>query len=421
MTYDEAITYIHGVSNFFCKPGLDRIRELCLGLGDPQEKLKFIHLTGTNGKGSCCAMLSSILQEAGYKVGLFTSPYVKEFNERMRINGESIPNEVLARLTERVRTVAEKMADSPTEFELITAIAFEYFKDEGCDVVVLEVGMGGRYDATNIIGSPLLSVITGVAIDHTAFLGDTVERIAYEKAGIIKKGSTALYGGESAEAEAIIAEETAKKQSKLYKTDYSRLHIVRSDLDGTAFNYKDRSNLHISLLGSYQPRNACIVLDAIDLLSNAGITADEEAVRRGLKQAKWAARFEILSRDPLIVFDGAHNPQGVAAAVESIKNYFGEKRVIIVSGVLRDKDYHAIARSISTVAKEVYTITPENSRALTAEEYAGIYRDNGICATACPSVSEAITLGKASATDNSTALLCLGSLYTYGEVISALE
>lgn len=421
MTYEEAIEYIHGVSNFFCKPGLDRIRELCFGLGDPQKNLRFIHVTGTNGKGSVCSMLNSVLCEAGYKVGLFTSPYVLEFNERMRVNGENIPNDRLAALTEKVKAVAEKMADRPTEFELITAIAFEYFYEEKCNVVVLEVGMGGRYDATNIIDSSLLSIITGIAIDHTAFLGDTVEKIAYEKAGIIKPNSVALYGGENMVAEGVIADETAKKQSILCKTDYSKLKIISSDLGGTTFDYRSRSGLKLSLLGSYQPKNAAIVLDALDNLSGIGLYASEDAIRNGLLKAKWPARFEIIGKYPLAIFDGAHNPQGIAAAVDSIKAYFGDRRVVIMSGVLRDKDYETIADSLSEVAAEVYTITPDSPRALDAEKYSEIISKRGIAATPCISVAQALALSKKKASELNTALFCLGSLYTYGEVINALK
>lgn len=421
MTYQEALNYIHGVSNFFCKPGLDRIRELCEGLGNPQNELKFIHVGGTNGKGSFCAMTDSILRAAGYKVGLYTSPYVREFNERMRVNGDNITNDTLARITEKVKQVAEKMSDSPTEFELITAIAFEYFIEEKCDIVILEVGMGGRLDATNIIPTPEIAVITGVAIDHTAFLGDTIEQIASEKAGIIKEKSTAIFGGENIDAEKVIKEEVIKKQSILYKTDYSRLKIKNSDLGGTMFDYRDRCELKISLLGSYQPKNAAIVLDAIDILSRRGFSIKEEDIRRGLLDARWPARFEIIGKDPMIIFDGAHNPQGIDAAVKSVKTYFGDKRVVVLSGVLRDKDYNKIANSICTIANKVFTITPDNPRALSAKEYARLYREKGIEATACGSIEEAILQGKKLAYENGTALLCLGSLYTYGSVIKAME
>lgn len=421
MTYEQALNYIHGVSNFFCKPGLDRIKELCAGLNNPEKSLKFIHVGGTNGKGSVCAMLSSVLSCAGFKVGLYTSPYVREFNERMRINGENIPNDTLARITERVKKVAEKMADSPTEFELITAIALEYFKEEGCQVVIWEVGMGGRLDATNVIDTPLLSIITGVDIDHTAFLGDTIEKISYEKAGIIKSGVPILFGGESSVAEAVIAAEAEKKQTILCKTDYSKLKIHLSDLSGTTFDYRSRKGVKVSLLGSYQPKNASVVLDALDNLSSTGLKVSEENIREGLLSARWQARFEIINKNPLVIFDGAHNPQGISAAVESIKTYFPNERVVIISGVLRDKDYNTIAKSISEVAEEVYSITPDNPRALSAEDYAEVYRSLKIKATPCKSIAEALAHAIDCAKKNSTAVCCLGSLYTYCEVMAELN
>ena len=414
MTYDEAIKYIHSVSNFFCKPGLERIRGLCRGLGDPQNELKFIHIGGTNGKGSTSAMLDSILHEAGYKVGLYTSPFVRVFNERMRVNGENIPDSTLARLTERAKAVAEKMADSPTEFELITAIAFDYFREEGCDLVILEVGMGGRLDATNIIGAPLLSIITGISLDHTAFLGDTIEKIAAEKAGIIKAGTPTLWGGTDPAAEAVISENAEKMQSTLYKTDYSALEITKSDLTGSEFSYQG-NEYKITLLGSYQPRNAATVLEAVKRLP---LAIGEEAKRRGLLKAKWPARFEIIKKDPTVIFDGGHNAEGISAAVESIKTYFGKKRVVVVTGVLRDKEYGKIADAISSVALEAFTVTPNNPRALSAEEYAGVL---SCPARACENIDEAVRLGIESALINGTALLCLGSLYTYSEIISLIE
>ena len=420
MTYDEALSYIHSVSNFFCKPGLERIRELCHGLGDPQKSLKFIHVGGTNGKGSVCSMLNSVLLEAGYKVGLYTSPYVLVFNERMRVNGENISDATLSRLTEKVKAIADKMEDKPTEFELITAIAFEYFKEEKCDVVILEVGMGGRLDATNIIDNPLLSIITGIALDHTAFLGDTLEKITEEKSGIIKPGSMVLFGGGEGVSEAVIAENARRTKSVLYKTDYSELKIASFDLNGTTFEYKKRKEIKISLLGSYQPKNAAIVIDAIDLLSKVAIHVSDQQLRAGLIKATWHARFEIISRDPLIIFDGAHNPQGISAAVESIKSYFGDRKVVVISGVLRDKDYVAIAESLSKVSSHAFTITPENPRALSAEKYAFILEQKGISALPCISIHEALENASKKAKQRDTAILCLGSLYTYGDIIRTI-
>ena len=419
MTYDEALNYIHGVSNFFCKPGLERITALCDMLGHPEKDLKFIHVAGTNGKGSFCSMTDSVLRAAGYKVGLYTSPYIYEFNERMRVNGENIPNDTLCELTEYVKEFADKMEDSPTEFELITAIAFEYFKREKVDVVVLEVGMGGLFDSTNIIRNPLLSVITGIALDHMAFLGDTVEKIAAEKAGIIKDNAPVLYGGEDDAAREVIKNVAKDKGSEYYETDYTALKVDRTDLSGTEFSYRGE-DMKIKLLGLYQPKNASVVIDAVKLLRSRGLEISDSALKSGLASATWRARFEIIENDPLVIFDGAHNPQGIRAATDSIKTYFKDHKVCVFTGVLKDKDYNVIAKTLAEVTDTAFTITPNNPRALTAEEYAEVLRSYGIDSTPCKDVSEALKLGKAAAKKKGTALCCLGSLYTYVEVIEAL-
>lgn len=420
MTYEEALKYIHGISWTFCKPGLDRISELCERLGNPEKNLKFIHVAGTNGKGSTASMLSSILQSAGYKVGLYTSPFIYRFNERMRVNGADIPDDQLAQITEYVKPFADSMKDTPTEFELITAIAFEYFKREECDVIVLEAGMGGRLDSTNVIRNPLLSIITGIALDHTAFLGDTVEKIAKEKAGIIKDNAPVLFGGEDKIAAEVILGVANTATSKFYQSDYSKLTINSSSLSGTVFDYKNRQNLKIKLLGSYQPKNASLVLDAVDLLNERGLCISENAIYDGLLSATWRARFEIIKQNPMVIFDGAHNPQGIDVAVESIKHYFNEKKVVIMTGVLRDKDYNVIAKRISEVSERAFTITPDNPRALTAEEYSKVLSGFGVTATACESIGEALMCGIEQAKQDNTALCCLGSLYTYVDVIKEL-
>ena len=421
MNYTEALEYIHNVSWVFSKPGLERTAELCRRLGNPERGLKFIHVAGTNGKGSFCSMLSSVLTAAGLKVGLYTSPYIYRFNERMRVDGEDIPDGVLAEITEAVKPIADSMEDKPTEFELITAIAFEYFRRSGCEVVVLEAGMGGRLDSTNVIRNPLLSVITGIALDHTAFLGDTVEKIAMEKAGIIKDGAPLLYGGEDERAEAVIRKVAEERGSRFLRTDYGRLSVKGFDLSGSIFDYKERFDLKISLLGSYQPRNAAMVLEAVDALRERGVAISEQAVYEGLRDARWRARFEIISEEPTVIFDGAHNPQGIDAAVDSIKRYFGERRVTVFTGVLADKDYRAVARRLSEVADRAFTITPDNKRALSAEDFAEVLREYGVNALPCSSVAEALEKGRAAAREAGTALCCLGSLYTYVDVIKEIE
>ena len=421
MNYTEALEYIHGVNWTFCKPGLERISELCRGLGNPEKKLKFVHVAGTNGKGSFCSMLESVLRAAGYKTGLYTSPFVKVFNERMRVMGENIEDEALAKITERVRPVADAMKDKPTEFELITAIAFEYFYESGCDVVVLEAGMGGRLDSTNVITTPLLSVITGIALDHTDYLGDTIEKIAGEKAGIIKPSIPVFYGGEDDTARGVIKKRAEELNSSYYDVDYNDIKNASFSLNGASFDFRDHKDIRIGLLGEYQTRNASAVISAVDILKAGGLNISEEALKSGLASAKWPARFEIIRRDPLVIFDGAHNPQGISSAVESIKRYFGDEKVLVLSGVLRDKDYNFIAGKLSEIAKAAFTLTPDSPRALSAEDYAATLSSHGVPATPYPSIADALRAAIKAATETNSALVCLGSLYTYADVTRVIE
>ena len=416
MTYQEALSYIHSINWTFCKPGLERISTLCEKLGNPQDSLKFIHVAGTNGKGSFCSMLDSVLRDAGYKVGLYTSPYIKEFGERMRFDGQNIADDELTEITELVKPFADEMTDKPTEFELITAIAFEYFKRKGCDVVVLEAGLGGRLDSTNVIKTPILSVITGIALEHTEILGDTVEKIAAEKAGIIKNGVPVMYGGTDDVANEVISKKAREMGCAYTRVDRSTLKIHKSNLEGTKFSFGAHENMEISLLGTYQTQNASNVLTAIDILRENGFAIDENAVKSGLKSAKWCARFEIINKDPLVIYDGAHNPQGVENAVLSIRQYFGNTKVCILSGVMRDKDYNYMADCISPVAERVFTVTPDNPRSLPAEKYAEVFCQKGVYANGYATVKEAVDAAMAYAKENNKALICLGSLYMYGEV-----
>ncbi len=256
MNYEETLAYIHRVNSAFCKPGLERITELCRRLGDPQKELRFIHVAGTNGKGSFCAMTESILRAAGYRTGLYTSPYIRCFNERMQVYGEEISNEELIELTELLRPIVEEMEDKPTEFEMITALAFEFFRRHCVDVVVLEVGLGGRLDSTNVIRNPLLSVITGIDFDHTQLLGNTLQAIAAEKGGVIKDGAPVLYGGKASSALGTISALAAMRGSRLYHTDRSLLKVDSWSIEGTCFDFGDRKGLQLPLLGTFQPLNA---------------------------------------------------------------------------------------------------------------------------------------------------------------------
>ncbi len=421
MNYTECLDYIHSISWTFCKPGLERIGELCKRLGYPQKELKFVHVAGTNGKGSFCSMLSSVLREAGCNVGLYTSPFITVFNERMQINGENISNDELIELTELIRPIADSMEDKPTEFELITALAFEYFRRHKCDVVVLEAGMGGRLDSTNIIESSLLSVITGIALDHTAFLGDTTEKIAKEKAGIIKSGCPVLFGGYNDSAEEVISETAKAQGSKYFATRQKKINVTLFTLGGSTFDYGEHKDMEISLLGEYQPRNAANVICAVDILRERGLEISDAALRQGLKKARWHARFEVLADSPLVIFDGAHNPEGIASAVKSIKLYFGDEKVYLLTGVLRDKDYTAIANDLATVAEKAFTVTPPSPRALEAEAYADVLFNAGIFARAADNMEATVKLAVDEARMNKKPLVCLGSLYLYSSLTPIIK
>ena len=421
MNYEQALQYIHSVNWAFCKPGLERITALCEALGNPQNKLRFIHVAGTNGKGSTSSMLASVLESAGYRTGLYTSPYIRTFCERIRVNGENIPKEELARLTERIRPIADAMEDKPTEFELITALAFAYFEACACDVVVLEVGLGGRLDSTNVIENTALSIITGIDFDHTALLGNTIEEIAYEKAGIIKENRPVLFGGSHGAAYDTVEKVATQKNAPFYTVDRSSYLQKEATLDGTTFDYLHYTDMHLPLLGAYQSYNATLVLTAIELLKGQGFAIDEEAVRQGLARVRWPARFELLSRDPIIIYDGGHNPEGVRAAVASVKAYFGEQRVNLLSGVMADKDRGEMIETMKPIIARAFTVTPNNPRSLAATDYAAQLTSHGIAASSYASVAEGVRAAIESSKQEGMPLVCLGSLYLYEEVEAAIR
>ena len=421
MNYEQALEYIHSVNWAFCKPGLERITALCEALGNPQNKLRFIHVAGTNGKGSTSSMLASILQSAGYRTGLYTSPYIRTFCERIRVDGENIPKEELAALTERIRPIADAMEDKPTEFELITALAFSYFEACACDVVVLEVGLGGRLDSTNVIENTALSIITGIDFDHTALLGNTIEEIAYEKAGIIKEQRPVLFGTSHGAAYDTVEQVALEKNAPFCAVDRSSYLQKNATLEGTTFDYLHYTDMHLPLLGAYQPYNATLVLTAIELLKEQGFAIDDEAVRNGLADVRWPARFELLSRHPIIIYDGGHNPEGVRAAVASVREYFGNQRVNILSGVMADKDREEMIETIKPIVARAFTVTPNNPRSLAANEYAAQLASYDISATSYASVAEGVRIAIESSIKENIPLVCLGSLYLYEEVEAAVR
>ena len=415
MTADEAIKFIHEKLWQGSRPGLSRTRELLSKMGDPQDCLRFIHIAGTNGKGSVAAMLASILRESGLTVGLYTSPYISRFNERMQVNGEPISDAELAEITGMCAPLAMSMADPPTEFELVTAIAMEFFRRRGCSAVVLEVGMGGRLDSTNVIDSPVCSVIANIGLDHTRELGGTVEKIAAEKAGIIKSGRPVVTYDLPENVEAVFAQRCRELGCRLHRADFGAIVPVSDSRSGQVFSYKKHTGLSLPLLGAHQLKNAAVVLETVEVLRENGFDLCESAVRRGLLRVVWPARFEVLREKPFFVVDGGHNPQCAETVADNLKRYFPGMKTVVLFGVLADKDYMGLARILDTAADEFVTITPESPRALGAEVLAEKINILGKPVVSCPDIDAGIE--KALALAGEGGVVCsVGSLYTAGRV-----
>ena len=421
MTIEETMSYIHATEWQGSRPGLSRIRALCHALGDPQDTLTCIHIAGTNGKGSTSAMLASILRAAGYRVGLFTSPYIYRFGERIQINGVPIPDEALCRVIEEIRPAVDAMEDRPTEFELITAAGLVYFAEEKVDIAVVEVGMGGRLDATNVLPAPLLSVITGIALDHTAYLGDTLEAIAAEKAGILKRTSAAVCGMMPDAAAQVIAEVATSQDIYCGFADPAALRVLAVTPRGCRFSYRRRRRVRIPFAAAYQPRNAALVLDACDELRRRGLRLREHSIRRGLRRVSWPGRFEYLSHRPDVVFDGSHNPEGIAAAAESIRALYPDGRILLLTGVMRDKDYHSLIDTLRPLCARVFCVRPDNPRAMEADALAAKWQASGVEACGYGTVEEAMRDAYGTAAAQHLPLFILGSLYLYREAVDAFR
>lgn len=415
MKYVEALQYIHSPKYNKMELGLDQIRMLMATLGNPQEKLRCIHIAGTNGKGSVASYLSHILMEAGYKTGLFTSPFIERFNERIKVNGEDISDDDLAKITEKIKGKIEENEIPTTEFEIMTAIAFEYFYEQNCDIVVLEVGLGGRLDSTNVIEEPLLSVITSISQDHQAFLGTTLSEIAREKAGIIKENRPLLLYSQEKETEDAIFEIAKLKKSSVHQPDFSKIRTSQSDLSGQVFDYKDYDRLKIKLLGAHQLKNATMAIEAVHLLKDIELEITEEAVRSGLEKTVWPGRFEILKKDPVFIIDGAHNIDSVQALLDNLTKYFPKKKVIGIVGMLKDKDIDSIINMITPIISQFITVTPISPRAIQASDLARQIQEKNAQAKASQSYKEAIAMAMEEAEEGD--IICsFGSLYYIGEI-----
>ena len=418
MTPNEALDYIHSVCWKGSIPGLGRTRELLHKMGDPQDQLQFVHIAGTNGKGSTAAMTANILRKAGYRVGLYTSPYIFRFHERMQVDGQCISDEELAEITEFVKPLAEAMEDHPTEFELVTCIAMEYFKRHHCDVVSLEVGMGGELDSTNVILPPLVAVLTNIGLDHTEFLGDTLEKICETKSKIIKAGSIAVTYREKPSVEAVIEARCRAVGAKWMPADFDSLHLVSASLEGQVFDWGDYREIHLPLLGRHQLYNAAVVLTIVQALRKKGLNISDEAVRQGIASVSWPGRFELVARNPLFIVDGGHNPQCIEALVNNVRDYLGDKRLTVLTGVLADKDYADMYEDMAQYVTRFVTVTPPNPRALSAQALAEYLQRFGKPVTACETVAQGVALAKELAGPDGV-VLAYGSLYMVGDIEDA--
>ncbi|WP_242952904.1 bifunctional folylpolyglutamate synthase/dihydrofolate synthase [Butyrivibrio sp. TB] len=420
MNYEQALNYIESIEKFGIDLGLDRMRELLRRLGDPQDGLRYVHVAGTNGKGSTVAFISNILMAAGYKTGIYISPSLDRFTKRIQVDGREIDRDVLAALTQKVKDAADSMQQDgmsvPTEFEQVNAIAFLYYKHEKCDFVVLEVGLGGRMDSTNVINCPEVAVIASISFDHMQYLGNTLPEIAGEKAGIMKEGGDVVVYDQAPEVMEVFRNVAKERGCRLHVSEMPEGDkAIRYDLTGQYFKYESEI-YHISLLGDYQIRNASLALAAVRILQSKGYDKiTEDAIRQGLVNTRWEGRFELLQDSPKVIVDGAHNPDGIRVLCTSLKRLFPDKKIIFIAGVLADKDYKSMMKMVAPLGKVFHTITPPNKRALPAEDLADTFRSFGSEAVSHGSVEEALDSALKEAAEDDV-ICAFGSLYYIGQI-----
>ena len=415
---NSAIEYINSYSWLGSRPGLERIRELMHRLGNPQDKLKIIHLAGTNGKGSTASFIASVLQTAGYKTGLYTSPFIHTLHEEIRINGTSISDSELQQVVDKVRIPAAEMKNHPTTFELKTAIAFCHFFDQNCDIVVLETGMGGELDSTNVVASPELCVITPIDMDHMEYLGRTISNIAKAKAGIIKPDRPVVTAYQHPDALAVLETTAIEQNAELIKTNEFTPGLY--SFKKQQFSFGELHDLTIGLLGSYQMANAAVAITAIQKLIKMGWDIGERHIRTGLANARWPGRFELVNKEPAIIVDGGHNAQGALALANNLQRYFPNKKVVFIMGILVDKDMQTILAPILPLAKQFFTITPDSPRAMPASDLAEHIIKQNVPAVAVDDIATALENAKKAAGQDG--VVCyFGSLYSLSAVFLALK
>ncbi|MCL2125633.1 MAG: bifunctional folylpolyglutamate synthase/dihydrofolate synthase [Oscillospiraceae bacterium] len=415
----ETLEYIHSVKWQGSKPGLERTRELLAALGNPEKKLRFVHVAGTNGKGSTSAYIASVLQKAGYRTGLYTSPFIVSFNERMQVNGEYITDDELVRMTDAIRPHADAMEDAPTEFELITALAMMYFLQKECDVVVLEVGMGGELDSTNVIDVPEVAVIATIGYDHVKELGPMISDIAMAKAGIIKGGDVVVYGGVP-DVEAVFERVCGERGARLHHADFSRISEQHHSLHGTEFLFEPYGRMMTPLAGAYQPKNAALAITALETLRGKGYRISDADIAAGIAAVRWPGRFEALGERPAFILDGAHNPEALEVAADSLRSLFGDRKIVFVMGVMADKDVDEMVGYIAPMADAFFAVRPDNPRAMDANALAALLERHGARSFASGSVKEGVA--RAIERAGPEGIVCaLGSLYFSADIRSAYE
>lgn len=420
----DVMEYIEGLSGRGIVPGLDSVRELCRRLGDPQKALRFVHVAGTNGKGSVSAYIGAVLKCGGYRVGRYISPVIFEYRERIQVNDRNITREALCRLMERVKKACDGMASEglplPTAFEAETALGFLYFREKCCDIVVLETGMGGLLDATNVVDSTVLAVLTSISRDHMKFLGGTLAQIAAQKAGIMKPGVPAVSGGQAPEVQEVIVQRAAVLGCPYTAVEPRRITSVKYGLERQRFSYGGYEGLEITLAGRYQIENAALAVAALGILGQCGFPVTEQRLRQGLAQARWPGRFTVAGRKPYFILDGAHNEDGAKRLAESVEFYFTNRKIIYIMGVLKDKEYGKMLAVTQGLADQIITVTPpENPRALPAYELAQEAAKFHPKVTAADSLEEAVEMSRLLA-GREDVVVVFGTLSFMGRMIKIL-
>ena len=425
MNYAEARVYLDEISKYGSVLGLENMKELLYSLGNPQDDLSFIHISGTNGKGSVLAYLSTILSNAGYRTGRYISPTLFSYRERIQVDGEKIEKESLAKHVTAIALAIENMKKehlgSPTAFEVETALSFLYFKEKQCDIVVLETGLGGALDATNIIKTTVLEVIASIGMDHMEFLGNTLEDIATQKAGIIKPHTTVVSAWQEPEAAKVITKVCEEQGCVLKTVNPSQITAVTYNIQKQQFSYKDWKQITIPLAGSYQILNAALALEAVEALKNLGFSLTDAQVYEGFAKTVWKGRFTLLATDPAVILDGAHNPSAAKELQRSLNLYFKGKKLYYIFGVFKDKDYEEVIRLTAPLAEHIITIqTPDNPRALPASQLKKAVEKVNPSVEAADSIQEAVKKAKHLA-DKEDAIIIFGSLSFLGEAEKALK